>query len=229
VLDRLVSVYGEPSAIPERTVFEWLVHENVVYLADDAARELAFLQLQQRVGLTPEALLAAPDAALAQVASGGILPATQVEKLRRIAALAPGAELDSIGALSLKEAKRVLRRFPAIGEPGAEKVLLFAGTHAVLGLDSNGVRVLTRLGLVLEGKSYAATYRAVQAFAAPYLERGVEWLVRAHQLLRRHGQELCRRSRPLCDRCPLTDVCAYYAGTGAAPSGAPSADQVSPR
>jgi endonuclease III len=120
-------------------------------------------------------------------------------------------------------------QFPSIGEPGAEKVLLLARTHAVLGLDSNGVRVLTRLGLVGEGKSYAATYRAVQTFAAPYAGRGIEWLIRAYQLLRRHGQELCRRSRPSCERCPVADGCAYYAGTGAAPSAAPSADQVSPR
>ena len=98
-----------------------------------------------------------------------------------------------------------------IGEPGAEKILLFARSHAVLGLESNGVRVLTRLGVVQEAKSYSATYRAVQSFVAPFAERGFDWLIRAHQLLRRHGQELCRRSQPLCERCPLTDTCAYFA------------------
>ena len=59
-------------------------------------------------------------------------------------------------------------QFPSIGEPGAEKILLFARVYPVLGLDSNGVRVLTRLGLVVEAKSYAATYRGVQRLAAEF-------------------------------------------------------------
>jgi endonuclease-3 len=63
---------------------------------------------------------------------------------------------------------------------------------------------------VAEAKSYAATYRAVQAFVQPLQDSGFEWLIRAHQLLRKHGQELCRRSNPRCDRCPLSDGCAYY-------------------
>jgi endonuclease-3 len=103
--------------------------------------------------------------------------------------------------------------FPSIGEPGAEKILLFGRSHAVLGLDSNGVRALTRLGVVHEAKTYSATYRAVQAALAPYQSQGFDWLIRAHQLLRQHGQELCRRTQPHCDRCPLTDTCAFFMAT----------------
>ena len=76
------------------------------------------------------------------------------------------SELDGIESLPLRDAKRRVMKFPSIGEPGAEKILMLARTHAVLGLDSNGVRVLTRLGLVDEDKSYAATYRQVQGMAA---------------------------------------------------------------
>jgi len=101
-------------------------------------------------------------------------------------------------------------RFPSIGEPGAEKILLFGRSHQVLGLDSNGVRVFTRLGIVDEANSYAATYRVVQMVVEPYQSLGYEWLIRAHQLLRQHGQEVCRRTRPRCDRCCLTNVCAYF-------------------
>jgi endonuclease-3 len=110
----------------------------------------------------------------------------------------------------LAQAKKALMRFPSIGEPGAEKILLLARSHAVLGLDSNGVRVLTRLGVVKESRSYAATYRAVQAFVQPSLDRGFDWLIRAQHLLRQHGQQLCRRTNPQCERCPLNDRCAYY-------------------
>lgn len=102
------------------------------------------------------------------------------------------------------------RQSPRGPHAAAEKILLFGRAQAVLGLESNAVRVLTRLGLVTEARSYAATYRAVQALARDYADRGFDWLIRAHLLLRQHGQTLCRRSRPACERCPLNGVCAYY-------------------
>jgi hypothetical protein len=53
------------------------------------------------------------------------------------------------------EARRALQKFPGIGAPGADKILLFTKTHALPALDSNGLRVLVRLGLAKEAKSYS--------------------------------------------------------------------------
>ena len=36
------------------------------------------------------------------------------------------------------------------------------------------------------------------------------WLIKAHQLLRQHGQVTCKNSRPRCDSCPVTQACSYY-------------------
>src|SRR5712691_8016567 len=90
--------------------------------------------------------------------------------------------------LPLAQARRALMRFPGVGAPGAEKILLLGRSHPVLGLDSNGVRVLTRVGVVKEESSYAATYRNVQSYVSAYSDRGFDWLIRAHQLLLQHGQ-----------------------------------------
>jgi endonuclease III len=217
LLAALAATYGEPTAPPARSVFELLVRENVAYLVDDSRRAAAFSALSQLVGLSPEAILQAPDETLRAIAGAGILAGNQVDKLRRIAALAQEESPDEARAKSLAQAKKQLMRYPSIGEPGAEKILLFARSHAVLGLESNGVRVLTRLGLVDEASSYSKTYRAVQAWAEPLRERGVEWLLRAHQLLRTHGQELCKRTQPRCAACPLSDGCRYYARTVGGP------------
>jgi endonuclease-3 len=214
VLDHLAELYGEP-AIPEaRPLFELVLRENVAYLVDDAARARAFATLRSEVGLRPEAILAASPASLGAVTGHGILAEHQADKLREIARIARdtfGGDLESLKDLPLPRARRALQKFPSIGEPGAEKILLFAHAYPVLGLDSNGVRVLTRLGLIVEGRSYSATYRGVQRLAAEFAARGLEWLIRAHLLLRQHGQELCKRTRPRCDRCPLSAECAVYA------------------
>jgi endonuclease-3 len=212
VLDHLAEVYAEPTIPAPRPLYELVVQENVAYLVDDAARQRAFDTLRTEIGVEPGAMLAASDAALESVTRHGILAEHQASKLREIARITRetfAGDLESVRGLSLPQARRALMKFPSIGEPGAEKVLLFGHVYPVLGLDSNGVRVLTRLGLVAEARNYSTTYRGVQRLAMEFAERGIDWLLRAHLLLRQHGQELCKRTRPACDRCPLSRDCAF--------------------
>ncbi|HEX7615962.1 MAG TPA: hypothetical protein VF554_11890 [Thermoanaerobaculia bacterium] len=75
--------------------------------------------------------------------------------------------------------------------------------------DSNGLRVLVRLGYAQEDANYAKTYRAAAEAVAPELPKDSNRLIAAHQLLRRHGQEICRRSEPRCDVCPLARGCDF--------------------
>jgi len=109
----------------------------------------------------------------------------------------------------LPQAKKALKKFPSIGDPGAEKILLLTGSHPLMALDSNGLRVLCRVGFAEEQKNYSATYRLVQDAIRDQLPRDYDSLIRAHQLLRQHGQELCKRSKPLCAECPVQDSCNY--------------------
>lgn len=115
--------------------------------------------------------------------------------------------------MPIAQARRLLRRFPSIREPGADKILLFSRTHAVPSFDSNGLRALIRLGYGQESKSYTATYRSVlKAVSTELAEDDV--LTRAYLLMRRHGQQLCRRSAPLGEACPLAPECAYWLASG---------------
>jgi len=170
--------------------------------------------LRERVGLSPVDIVTAHDEKLLEVAHlGGMLPAGRVEKLRRIANIALQefeGDLKSVLDLPAQKAKRALKKFPGISEPGAEKILLFTRTVPVLALESNGLRVLLRLGYGEERKNYSATYRSAQEAVEPESKKDFDWLIEAHQLLRRHGQELCKRSEPHCVECPLKLVCRFY-------------------
>jgi endonuclease-3 len=112
------------------------------------------------------------------------------------------------------KARRALAQFPMIGEPGADKILVFTKQARLLPLDSNGLRVLRRLGLTPDGKDYRTTYRRAQEALAPSLPNDHNWLIAAYGLLRLHGQELCLRSAPVCSRCPFRARCpaSSYAG-----------------
>ena len=78
------------------------------------------------IAINPET---APEPVLAGIVAGA-RPAERVQRLRRC------AELAIAGA--------PWRAYPGIGAPGADRIDLFTAARAVLALDANGLRVLTR-------------------------------------------------------------------------------------
>jgi endonuclease III len=212
LVDKLQQHYGSPAPLPSTDPLELVILENIAYLASDRCRTEAFAMLKQTIGTRPEHILAAKQAALAAIGNVGILPDVSAEKLLSVAKIAYeefDSDLRPVLKKPLPQAKRALKRFPSIGDPGAEKVLLFTPSHPVMALDSNGLRVLCRVGFAEEQKNYSATYRLVQDAIHRQLPRDYDSLIRAHQLLRQHGQELCKRSKPRCTECPVRDGCNY--------------------
>jgi len=218
VVERLRAHYGPPKLPELDGPWEMILWENVAYLADDDRRGKAFETLKKRIGTEPQRILSASDEALLDVTGHGILADQFATKLRMCAQMALeefDGNLRSVLKLAVPKAKKALQKFPGIGESGAEKILLFSRTDPVLALESNGLRVLLRLGFGEEKKSYSATYRIVQRAVSEELDPDYSSLIQAHLLLRRHGQELCRRSQPACSECPLALDCEFYRRGGA--------------
>ena len=213
LIDRLTQQYGEPAPPVVTDPFAMVLWENVAYLANDTKRAEAFTELQKKVGLSPRDIRKAKASVLLAIAAKGTVPATTVEKLRRAAQIAGdefGDNLTPILDKPLPAARKDLQKFPAIGEPAAEKILLFNRRHPFFALESNGLRVLVRLGYAPEHKNYATTNKNMQRPLAPQLPSNCDTLIRAYQLLRQHGQELCKRTSPLCERCSLRPNCSFY-------------------
>ncbi len=219
IIARLEQHYGPPAPPLTRDPFEMLLLEKAGYLCADDRRERAFRELKKRVGTTPANILSAPLEVLIQIAAlGGIYAELRALRMHQSAALVRdefGGDLRGVLALDFKAARKALAKFPMIGEPGAEKILLFAGAHARLALESNGLRVVTRLGFAEEHKNYTTMYRRAQDALNEEIEGlDCERLAAAHTLLRRHGQEICRRTDPACGACPLHTHCRYAARFG---------------
>lgn len=214
IIDELEEFYGPPGPPKIADPLGMILLENVAYLLSDERREQAFNALRERVGLTPPEILMAHEETLLEIARlGGMHPAARVEKLRRISQIALqefDGDLDKVLKRPLAQAKKALKKFSGIGDPGAEKILLFSRTHPILALDSNGLRVLLRLGYGEDRKSYASTYRSAQEAVESELKKDFDWLIAAHRLMRRHGQELCKMKGPICAPCPLKKYCVYY-------------------
>lgn len=217
-LQKIVSGLGKYYGLPRLPVaddpFELILLENIAYLVSDERRAEAFQLLRKYSGTKPHQILAAPDDEIRKATRlGGMRAQERVSRLREIALIAMDefdGDLKPVLKLPLAKAKRALRKFPGIGEPGAEKILMFTRSRPVLSLDSNALRVLLRLGFGEEKKNYTATYRAVQNSVRDQLKNDYDWLIFAYIVLRQHGKQLCKTMRPLCERCPVRKSCRYY-------------------
>jgi len=213
IIAKLEKLYGRPQP-PLADPLEMIIFENVAYLVSDDQREKAFNALRDQIGLNPTDVLSAPFDKLLEVARmGGMRPEDRARKLQSIARIVLSefqGDLRQVLTWPVAKARKALKKFPGIGDPGADKILLFSQTLPILALESNGLRALVRLGFGEEMKSYAATYAEAREAAQNQSVEDCAWLIRAHLLLRRHGQQLCKRTEPICNSCPLTENCRYW-------------------
>jgi len=218
--------HGEPVAPPARGPFELVLWENACYLLPDERRGAVFERLRKEVGLNAAAIWRADPAALLPIAKmGGMRPETRVFRWREIARITLeqfGGDLDRILEEPHAKAKKALKLFPTIGDPSAAKILALCGVGDELPLDSNALRVLTRVGFGREQKNYGAMYKSAQEDLTESLPRDAAWLARASLLLRRHGKTICRNNGPECGACPAAAMCRFALGgkawSGAAPA-----------
>jgi endonuclease III len=209
----LARYYGSLRAAEPPRAFGLILWENVAYLVDERVRASTFASLVKQVGSEPRALLRAGIARVeAAIRSGGMRPKQRAEKVVACARLATDlakGDLDStLRALPEQRARILLKRFPGIGIPGADKILLFTKLSDRAALESNGLRVVQRVTGLSESVDYAAGYRAATNLLGEAGIRGAT-ARRAFLLLREHGRRICRRTNPDCRICPLRRRCAY--------------------
>ena len=198
----LEELYGAMRPV-ETDPFAMILLENASYLVDDPRRHEVLARLRAATRLDPAEIVRRPLHEIARIiAEGGMKPEHRAQKVLDSARIAIDTDLAN-APLN----KKTLMRFPSIGEPYADRILLFNDQTTSFAPDSNTLRVATRLGFAEEKKSYSATYRA--AVAAIPLRTAAE-AQRVHLLFRRHGQEICKRSEPRCEICPLRRECAWY-------------------
>jgi len=225
ILNQLEKHYGEQLAVGPWAPYEGILYVNCGYPATDASCTKGYEALQREVGTKPEEILAAPKEKLARLMRlGGIVPELRAERLKTIARMVNelfGGDFDrALGKMMqdekmpadkrIRRVKTALKEFPVIGEPGADKILLFARLVRVAAVPSASVAVPQRMRFGAEHKNYSAGYRAAQQAMSAELPETFDARQRAYLLLKRHGAEICKRTKPQCERCPVSGMCAHF-------------------
>jgi endonuclease III len=219
LLDALEAFYGPQSPSWPTDPYQFLVWWHCGYPASDAACAKGWAALTKSVGITPQDLLAATPERLAKaLKAGGMVPELRALRLKEIAMRVEnqfdqfGGDLRSALLGPLDKARKELKKFPSIGDPGADRILLFAHIAPIPAVPSSCPHVLVRILFGRERENYGVTYREAQEAIDSQTPATFDARTRAYLLLKQHGQVLCKRTNPKCDQCPVNATCAFFAG-----------------
>jgi endonuclease III len=217
IFDRLAAAYGPQEPCWPTDPYLFLIWRHCGYPASDAACAKGWSALTRDFRLDPESLFAAEPASLTEaLRAGGMVPEIRARRLREIAERVLkefGGDLgQALRSMPISRARVALKKFPTIADPGADLIILFAGLAPVAAVPSNCPHVLVRIQRGLERENYGVTYREAQEGIESGTPATLDARSQSYLLLKRHGQDVCKRTNPKCDACPVSDSCAYFAG-----------------
>jgi endonuclease III len=216
LLDSLQAFYGAVAPHAPTDPYEFLIWWHCGYPASEERCAKGWESLTGEIGIAPRQLAQASTARLiTALKAGGMVPDLRAARLKEIAERVQrefkGDLRSALSRLSAAQARKALKAFPGIGNPGADRILLFSRLAPVAAVPSACPHVPVRVLLGPEGDKYVAIYAAAQRMLDA-LPATFDARIRGYLLIDRHGHELCKRSKPLCERCPLQAHCAFAIG-----------------
>jgi endonuclease-3 len=171
----------------------------------DLNRDRAYAAMRERFPTWEEVSVADERALAAAIRPGGLsnIKAPRIQAILRQIREREGGALD-LSWMQWAHTDRVrdyLTSLPGVGPKTAACVLAFALGRPALPVDTHVYRVARRLGFVPPGVDAARAHDVMEQVVPPRLR------VRMHVGLIRLGRQICRPGRPLCEVCPLQDLC----------------------
>ena len=206
ILVRLEHHYGVQR--PECPVdpYLFIVWWHCGYPPSDASCARGWEALR-KIGTSPKQLLAATPKKLAEaLTAGGMVPELRAMRLKEIA---QRIEREFEGDIRNNLTRAALKKFPNIADPGADRILLFAGVSPIAAVPSNNPHVLVRVLRGKERENYGVNYKLAQDAIEHDVHATLDARQRAYLLLKEHGQRLCKRTNPKCGECPIRDSCRF--------------------
>ena len=207
VEERLLAHFGVPDWHEPLPALDELVCTILSQNTNDRNRDVAFTALR-RTFPTWESVRDAPQAAVIEAVRPAGLANQKGARiqhvLQQISAERGSLDLSFLKDLPRDEAWAWLTRFKGVGPKTASIVLVFALGIPAFPVDTHIYRVSGRLGLRPLGMNEEDAHAHLATLFDPTTYGP------AHLNLITLGREICQARKPLCERCPLTDLCDYY-------------------
>ena len=114
--------------------------------------------------------------------------------------------LDFLSDMPVADARKWLEDLPGVGPKSSAAVLSFSNMRAkALPVDSHHFRVAVRLGIIEAKIGEGKANRVLENLLPP--DFTAQEMYDNHQVMMRHGQQICHHYKPECTRCVLLDLC----------------------
>ena len=187
---------------PFRSLVRIILSQNTGYRNE----AMAYEQLEETIGVTPDRLAKAPVNRIADAIRPAGMYNQRSGVLKEVAKVVLeryGGDIAPILSKTYAEARLEFMELPGVGPKTADVLLMFEAGKAVIPVDRHISRIAKRLGFVSPKAGYEDIRHALEAAAAPDMYEDV------HVFLIRFGREVCRARHPRCGNCFLSDLCPY--------------------
>jgi len=221
IYHRLYRTFGPQHWWPASSPFEVLVGAILTQQAAWSNVEIAIDNLKRHGELTPELILnLQPDILKKDIRPSGYFNQKAERLVHVVDEIEKNGGLEAFLERPTEEVRRDLLVIKGIGNETADSIMLYAGRHPVFVVDAYTFRLLGRInpekyGKIAERRDYSAVQRlflrAVENLKREGVKGGDSVLIARefHALIVELGKRNCRKSRPLCNTCPLKDICLY--------------------
>jgi endonuclease-3 len=206
IVRRLDRRFGPLDPPPRRDHLEELILTVLSQNTNDVNRDRAFAAMRRRFRTWTSLSRADPEDLAEAIRPGGLanIKAPRIlailEEIRRRGN--GSLDLSWMGEAPSAHVLEYLVSLRGVGPKTAACVLAFSLQRPALPVDTHVHRVAGRLGFYDPKRTDAARAHAVMERLVPPSLR-----VRMHVGLIRLGRAICRAGRPMCESCPLRDLC----------------------
>lgn len=202
IYHRLFDRYGAQHWWPAQTPFEVMVGAVLTQNTAWSNVEKALDNLKAIDKLNLEGLLASPvKSVAAQIRPAGYFNIKAKRLLSLCRFLQQETELES---QETDQLRTKLLSVHGIGPETADDILLYAFNRPVFVIDAYTRRLFNRLAMIEANSGYESLRKGFETALASDSALFNEY----HALIVVHAKAHCR-TKPVCDHCPLLDLCVY--------------------
>lgn len=209
VYELLLQHFGPRGWWPGDSAFEIIVGAVLTQAVAWKNVEKALAAMKEAGVFSVQAILQTPDDELSALIRPTLYHRQKTRKLKEIMYYVEHEYQGNIHSM-FQEPMYILRQellsIWGIGPETADSILLYAGNYPTFVVDAYTRRIFSRLGWVAETISYHKLQKAIQERVPEDITIYNEY----HALLVAQGASYCKKTQPLCNDCPLSQICRYF-------------------
>jgi len=205
VYRKLLDAFGPQNWWPGDSHFEMMVGAILVQNTSWQNVERAIGNLREGDLLDPHALFDVPQEELEELirpAGYYRIKAKRLRSLLKFLVEHCDGSIETMFRTPLNKLRQELLGIHGVGPETADSILLYAGSLPIFVVDAYTYRIFSRHGWI----DLESDYDQIQEYFHDHLPAEASMFNEFHALLVYLGKHYCKKSRPLCETCPLRSM-----------------------